>query len=101
MLMVLTIGGNITIWVLMVGGGLAMGAQELIVSGLLIQLWGAEHLGRVRSALSGAMVFSSGIAPASHQRRRTFSCTSIGHAGLYHHSFSYTEITQESYVCLH
>lgn len=63
MLMALTIGGNISIWALMVGGGLAMGAQELIASGLLIKLWGAEHLGRVRSALSAAMVFSTGIAP--------------------------------------
>ncbi|HSP31932.1 MAG TPA: MFS transporter [Halomonas sp.] len=64
MIMALTIGGNISIWALMVGGGLAMGAQELIASGLLIKLWGAEHLGRVRSALSAAMVFSTGIAPA-------------------------------------
>lgn len=48
----------------MVGGGLAMGAQELIASGLLIKLWGAEHLGKVRSALSASMVFSTGIAPA-------------------------------------
>jgi len=43
---------------------MAMGAQELIASGLLIKLWGAEHLGRARSALSAAMVFSTGIAPA-------------------------------------
>lgn len=64
MLMALTIGGHISIWALMVGGGIAMGAQELIASGLLIKLWGAEHLGRVRSALSAAMVFSTGIAPA-------------------------------------
>lgn len=64
MVMALTIGGNISIWALMVGGGLAMGAQELIASGLLIKLWGAEHLGKVRSALSASMVFSTGIAPA-------------------------------------
>jgi MFS transporter, DHA1 family, purine base/nucleoside efflux pump len=64
MVMALTIGGHISIWALMVGGGLAMGAQELIASGLLIKLWGAEHLGRVRSALSAAMVFSTGVAPA-------------------------------------
>lgn len=64
MLMALTTGGSISIWALMVGGGLAMGAQELIASGLLIKLWGAEHLGRVRSALSAAMVFSTGLAPA-------------------------------------
>ncbi|MGY2463403.1 MFS transporter [Vreelandella sulfidaeris] len=64
MVMALTFGGNISVWGLMVGGGLAMGAQELIASGLLIKLWGAEHLGKVRSALSASMVFSTGIAPA-------------------------------------
>lgn len=64
MLMAITIGGHISVWALMVGGGLAMGAQELIASGLVIKLWGAEHFGRVRSALSAAMVFSTGIAPA-------------------------------------
>lgn len=64
MLFALIIGGNISVWAIMVGGGLAMGAQELIASGLLIKLWGIEHLGRVRSALSASMVFSTGIAPA-------------------------------------
>jgi|TARA_A100001518_G_C1227050_1_gene78638 predicted MFS family arabinose efflux permease len=64
MVMAITLGGHISVWALMVGGGLAMGAQELIASGLMIRLWGAEHFGRVRSALSAAMVFSTGIAPA-------------------------------------
>ena len=64
MLMAVTLGGSISVWALMVGGGLAMGAQELISSGLMIKLWGAKHFGRVRSALSAAMVFSTGIAPA-------------------------------------
>lgn len=57
MLFAVLAGGNASVWALMVGGGLAMGAQELIASGLLIKLWGIEHLGRVRSALSAAMVF--------------------------------------------
>jgi len=65
MLIATLIGGDASVWALMVGGGLAMGAQELIASGLLIKLWGIEHLGRVRSALSAAMVFSTGIAPAA------------------------------------
>ncbi len=64
MVMAVTVGGHVSVWALMVGGGLAMGAQELIASGLMIKLWGAEHFGRVRSALSAAMVFSTGIAPA-------------------------------------
>ncbi|MGM0858086.1 MAG: MFS transporter [Pseudomonadota bacterium] len=65
MLFATLLGGDASVWALMVGGGLAMGAQELIASGLLIKLWGIEHLGRVRSALSAAMVFSTGIAPAA------------------------------------
>lgn len=65
MLFATLVGGDASVWALMVGGGLAMGAQELIASGLLIKLWGIEHLGRVRSALSAAMVFSTGIAPAA------------------------------------
>lgn len=64
MVIALALGGHFSVWALMVGGGLAMGAQELVASGLLIRLWGAEHLGRVRSALSASMVFSTGIAPA-------------------------------------
>lgn len=64
MLIALLVGGNLSIWALMVGGGLATGAQEMVASSLLIKLWGAEHLGRVRSALSACMVFSTGIAPA-------------------------------------
>ena len=57
-------GGDISIWALMIGGGIATGMQELVSAGLLIRLWGTEHIGRVRSALSASMVFSTGIAPA-------------------------------------
>ncbi|MDW7746345.1 MFS transporter [Halomonas sp.] len=57
-------GGHAGVWALMVGGGLAMGAQESIATSLLVRLWGAEHLGTVRATLSAAMVFSTGIAPA-------------------------------------
>lgn len=64
LVLALTLGGHLAIWALMVGGGLAMGAQESIATSLLVRLWGAEHLGRVRATLSAAMVFSTGIAPA-------------------------------------
>ncbi|WP_355660398.1 MFS transporter [Halomonas salifodinae] len=57
-------GGHLGVWALMVGGGLAMGAQESIATSLLVRLWGSEHLGTVRATLSAAMVFSTGIAPA-------------------------------------
>ncbi|GAA0566640.1 nitrate/nitrite transporter [Halomonas salifodinae] len=57
-------GGHPGVWALMVGGGLAMGAQESIATSLLVRLWGSEHLGTVRATLSAAMVFSTGIAPA-------------------------------------
>ncbi|MFG6177038.1 MFS transporter [Halomonas sp. THAF12] len=63
LVLALTQGGHLAVWALMVGGGLAMGAQESIATSLLVRLWGAEHLGRVRSTLSAAMVFSTGIAP--------------------------------------
>ncbi|MCK2184511.1 MFS transporter [Halomonas getboli] len=65
LVLALTQGGHLAIWALMVGGGLAMGAQESIATSLLVRLWGAEHLGRVRATLSAAMVFSTGIAPAA------------------------------------
>ncbi|MCG6658104.1 MFS transporter [Halomonas campisalis] len=58
-------GGHAGVWALMVGGGLAMGAQESIATSLLVRLWGAEHLGKVRATLSAAMVFSTGLAPAA------------------------------------
>jgi MFS transporter, DHA1 family, purine base/nucleoside efflux pump len=57
-------GGHLGVWALMVGGGLAMGAQESIATSLLVRIWGAEHLGTVRATLSACMVFSTGIAPA-------------------------------------
>lgn len=60
----LSFGGHAGVWALMVGGGLAMGAQEPIATSLLVRLWGAEHLGTVRATLSACMVFSTGIAPA-------------------------------------
>ncbi|ATJ83911.1 MFS transporter [Halomonas beimenensis] len=64
LVLALTLGGHLAVWALMVGGGLAMGAQESIATSLLVRLWGAEHLGRVRATLSASMVFSTGIAPA-------------------------------------
>lgn len=64
LLLAASVGGDIGIWALMVGGGLAMGAQEPIATSVLIRIWGAEHLGTVRATLSAAMVFSTGLAPA-------------------------------------
>lgn len=60
----IALGGDIGVWALMVGGGLAMGMQEPIATSVLVRLWGSEHLGRVRATLSACMVFSTGIAPA-------------------------------------
>lgn len=64
LIVAIAFGGHLGVWALMVGGGLAMGAQESIATSLLVRLWGAEHLGTVRATLSAAMVFSTGIAPA-------------------------------------
>ncbi|MGC3875325.1 MFS transporter [Halomonas sp. GXIMD04776] len=64
LILAMSVGGNAGVWALMVGGGLAMGMQEIIATSLLVKLWGSEHLGRVRATLSACMVFSTGIAPA-------------------------------------
>ncbi len=58
------VGGNIGIWVLMLGAGLSMSVSSPIGDSLLIKLWGKEHLGRVRSLKSSFLVFSTGITPA-------------------------------------
>lgn len=64
LLLALIIGGDTGIWLLLIGGGLTMGMQEPVVNSLLVNLWGGENLGRVRSTLSACMVFATGIAPA-------------------------------------
>jgi MFS family permease len=64
LLAALLLGGDIGIWLLLIGGGLTMGMQEPVVNSLLVSLWGGENLGRVRSTLSACMVFATGIAPA-------------------------------------
>ncbi|ALM52698.1 MFS transporter [Halomonas huangheensis] len=64
LLIAIFIGGDIGVWALMIGGGLGVGAQEPIATSLLARLWGTEHLGRLRAALSACMVFATGIAPA-------------------------------------
>ncbi|WP_438970539.1 MFS transporter [Methylophaga sp.] len=58
------IGGNIAIWILMLGAGLALGMSSPIGDSLLVRLWGREHLGHVRSLKSAFLVFSTGLAPA-------------------------------------
>ncbi|RCV91711.1 MFS transporter [Billgrantia montanilacus] len=60
----MTFGGHLGVWALMVGGGLAIGAQEAIATTLMIRIWGVEHLGTVRATLSACMVFATGLAPA-------------------------------------
>lgn len=64
LLLAILVGGDLGVWALMVGGGLAMGTQQPIATSLLVSIWGSEHLGTVRATLSAAMVFSTGIAPA-------------------------------------
>ena len=58
------LGGNIGIWVLMIGAGLSMSMSSTVADSLLVKLWGREHLGRVRSLRSAFLVFSTGICPA-------------------------------------
>jgi MFS family permease len=58
------IGGNIGIWVLMLGAGFGMSISNTIGDSLLVRLWGKNHLGKVRSLKSSFMVFSTGITPA-------------------------------------
>jgi len=58
------LGGNIGIWVLMIGAGLSMSMSSAVADSLLVKLWGQKHLGRVRSLRSAFLVFSTGICPA-------------------------------------
>lgn len=64
LVLAISVGGDLGVWALMVGGGLAIGAQEPIATSILVRIWGVEHLGTVRATLSAAMVFSTGLAPA-------------------------------------
>ncbi|MCA1769406.1 MAG: MFS transporter [Halomonas sp.] len=64
LMLAIFVGGDLGVWALMVGGGLAIGAQEPIATSILVRIWGVEHLGTVRATLSAAMVFSTGLAPA-------------------------------------
>lgn len=57
-------GGNSGIWLLMIGAGLSMSMSSAVADSLLVQLWGKQHLGRVRSLRSAFLVFSTGICPA-------------------------------------
>jgi predicted MFS family arabinose efflux permease len=58
------LGGDIAIWILMIGAGTSLGMSSPIGDSLLVRLWGREHLGQVRSLKSAFLVFSTGIAPA-------------------------------------
>jgi len=57
-------GGNLGIWLLMIGAGLSMSMSSAVADSLLVTLWGKENLGRVRSLRSAFLVFSTGICPA-------------------------------------
>lgn len=57
-------GGNLGIWLLMIGAGLSMSMSSAVADSLLVILWGKAHLGRVRSLRSAFLVFSTGICPA-------------------------------------
>lgn len=57
------IGGNAGIWILMIGAGTSMSMSSAVADSLLVNLWGREHLGRVRSIRSSFLVFSTGICP--------------------------------------
>jgi predicted MFS family arabinose efflux permease len=57
-------GGNISIWVLMIGAGFSMSMSSVVSDSLLVKLWGKQNLGRVRSLRSAFLVFSTGICPA-------------------------------------
>lgn len=58
------VGGNLGVFILMIGAGISLGMSSPVVDSLLVVLWGREHLGRVRSVKSAFMVFSTGLAPA-------------------------------------
>jgi len=58
------IGGNLGVWILMLGAGIGMSISTPVGDSLLIKLWGKEQLGRVRSLKSAFLVFSTGITPA-------------------------------------
>jgi MFS transporter, DHA1 family, purine base/nucleoside efflux pump len=58
------IGGNLGLWILMLGAGIGMSISNPVGDSLLIRLWGKEHMGRVRSLKSAFLVFSTGITPA-------------------------------------
>jgi MFS transporter, DHA1 family, purine base/nucleoside efflux pump len=64
LIIALALGGDIAIWALMLGGGLVVGMQEPVANSLLVRLWGSEHLGRARAALSASIVFATGLSPA-------------------------------------
>ena len=58
------IGGNLAIWILLLGAGISMSFSSPVGDSLLVKLWGKERLGQVRSFKSAFLVFSTGIAPA-------------------------------------
>jgi MFS family permease len=58
------IGGNLGVWILLLGAGMALGMSSPIGDSILVRLWGKAYLGQVRSLKSAFLVFSTGVAPA-------------------------------------
>lgn len=58
------VGGDISVWILLLGAGVSMSMSSGVADSLLVDIWGRERLGRVRSIRSALLVFSTGIAPA-------------------------------------
>lgn len=53
------------ILIFMFCAGAVTGMQEPTVTSLLMQIWGSEHLGKLRSTMVSCMIFSTGVAPMS------------------------------------
>jgi len=53
------------IMIFMFCAGAVTGMQEPTVTSLLMQIWGSEHLGKLRSTMVSCMIFSTGVAPVS------------------------------------
>jgi predicted MFS family arabinose efflux permease len=58
------LSGDMGIWVLLLGAGMALGMSSPIGDSILVRLWGKAYLGHVRSLKSAFLVFSTGLAPA-------------------------------------
>ncbi len=58
------LSGDVGVWLLLVGAGFTLGMQEPTINALLADIWGSEHLGRLRATLGACGVFATSLAPA-------------------------------------